>query len=309
MEIIRLSTRLLEILSSGDLRRVLFSHRVNVVRLLGLLLGLLVFVQYALLPPAALAAGNAYTPDATISGDVKAEAPVNKIGALLLADATAFLNSGTMEVHGKGPEGSNQTLLTGTVLNEQVNGTGANRIIRGICYFTGGTSLSALCTKSGRADRVKTTNGDVLEGAISAVGADGLTVQTASGAQRVAANSIQCLDSSCAFEFELSHGSKMKFGKCTVQMAAVKTTRVSTAATTTTTHSRAVKIFVALLLVAGIATAIAVPIAVSHHHHRNNNQANLIAQQILLKQRSSSMSSQVSSVISNPFSSSSSSGP
>lgn len=270
------------------------------MKFLASLLSILILVQCTFAPSAS-AFGSSYTPDDS-PAEIKATAPVNKIGALLLADATVFLSNATLEVHGKGPDNADKTLLSGPVLNMQVTGTEPNRTIRGICYFTAGLSLNAICVKADHPDRVKTTDDQILEGTISGVGPDGLSVQTASGLQRVDSRRIRCVDSSCAFEFELTSDRHVKFGKCAMLTTQLKSQHQRN--TARSPHSRAFKVTVVLLLAAGIATAIAVPVAVSGHHHHRNNGANALATQIYLQQRQGGMNSQVGSVLSNPFSNS-----
>jgi len=189
--------------------------------------------------------------------DINTSVPVNKIGTLLLADATAILTSTTIEVTTKGPDGNQQTALKGQLLNAtSIGGT-----IKAIAYFTGGTQFSNLCT--GGPGRIKTASGDVLEGAISNISAEGLTC----GGQRIAASDLKCVDSPCAFEMTAS-SSKISFKHCTVTAAAEKPTKVKSVGE----HQTAKRILVVVALLAIVAVAVAVPVAVacsSRHHHRS----------------------------------------
>jgi hypothetical protein len=276
-------------------------------------------LQYSFLPQA-FAATATFRADSTGSGTVNAQVPVNKIGALLLADATAFLSNNNIEVHSKSQDGNDQSVLNGTLFNTRVIGSGASRRLKGIAFFLGGGKLGDLCHKTGREDRVKTMDGQVLTGAISDVGPDGLTI----GGQRVPASNLQCVDSPCAFDFEVAlsgaadaagavtgEASRMTFSHCAVIPAAkvererpVKTTPVAIS-TSTSEDKHGARVLLVTALVLGIATAIAVPVAISashhHHHHRNRfNEQQLLEQELLLS-RTQSVSSQLNSSLRNPF--------
>jgi hypothetical protein len=276
------------------------------VRPIVFLLAVLFATQYTCLLPA-------YAATATFSAEgAQAEVPVNKIGALLLADAAAFINNSTIEVRSK-TQNNNQSLLNGTVFNTEVRGAGASRHIHGMAFFQGGSSIGGLCKKGSAPERVRTSSGEILEGAISGVAADGLSV----GGSRVPASNISCIDSPCAFEFDIAlsgasggasgtgEASKISFSQCNVPAA----TKVKVKQSSSSEGSTKARVIVSMLLVAGLATAIAVPIAVgcSHrHHHRHNNgaQQQLLLQQELLQQ--SRMRTGLTQTISNPFNSSSS---
>jgi hypothetical protein len=214
------------------------------VKFLGFFLSLLLIVQQSCYQ-------RGYAADG-----INTSVPVNKIGTLLLADATAILTSTTIEVTTKGPDGNQQTALKGQLLNA----TTAGGTIKAIAYFTGGTQFSNLCT--GGPGRVKTASGDVVEGAISNVSAEGLTC----GGQRIASSDLKCVDSPCAFEMTAS-SSKISFKHCTVAAAAEKPTKVKSVGE----HQTAKRVLVVVALLAIVAVAVAVPVAVAcsnRHHHR-----------------------------------------
>jgi hypothetical protein len=225
-----------------------FSSEDMVVKILGLFLSFLLVLQVTCFPQIASAAGVTYT--STGGGGVQAQIPVNKIGALLLVDAVAFLNNDVIEVKGqvKGHEGQNQTLLTGTIMNTSISGSGGSRTIHGKVSFSGGASISSL--------KVTTYDFDLpLSGCAG--------TSTVSG--------------------ECSH---MTFTQCHEPVASkpTKTTKISS----TAEHHLGKKIIVCVALAAIVATAIAVPVAVCcachGHHHGNNNNGIALAQAIWANQ-------------------------
>jgi len=286
------------------------------VRLIALILILVFAIETTLYSPAAYAATATFN-----SGDSTAQAqiPVNKIGALLLADATAFLNGSMIEVKGKAPDNTDQTLLSGTAFNTHIVGSGSNRAIRGTAIFQGGFSFASLTRAGDKPARVQTTSGEIIEGAISDISPTGISV----GGRSIDASALKCVDSPSAFEFEIplsgsagvssvtGEASRIKFSSCSVSAPArIKEKKPSTVSAVQ--HPTRTKVIIALVLIACVATAIAVPIAVSagRRRHRNNNNNDLavrILQQQALTNSRRSMQQEVSSVIQNPFSSSSSS--
>jgi hypothetical protein len=113
------------------------------MRLLSVVLSLVLFLQMTCWLPASDAAAT-YDP----ANGVKAEGvPVNKIGALLLADAVAFLNNDTIQVQTKGPNNTTQNVLTGKISDVTVSGSGASATVHGTCVFDGGTRVSEACPK------------------------------------------------------------------------------------------------------------------------------------------------------------------
>src|SRR5262249_45312842 len=154
----------------------------------------------------------------------------------------------------------NQSSLQGTVLNSRVIGAGASRHIQGIAFFQGGASIGSLCKKGSRPERVKTSNGEVLEGAISAVTAEGLNI----GGSQASAGNITCIDSPCAFEFDIplsgasgtsnvsGEARSMSFSQCNVPAA----TKVKVKQTSSSEGSTKTRVIVCIALAAIIATAV-----------------------------------------------------
>jgi len=277
---------------------------------LAALLALLIAIQYT-------SCLHALSATATFSGNgAQAQVPVSKIGALMLADAVAFLNNDSIEVRSKSSQDSSQNMLQGTVLNTEIRGAGASRHIHGIAFFQSGSSLGGVCKKGGGPERVKTSSGEILSGAISNVTADGLNV----GSSRVPAGGISCIDSPCAFEFDIplsgasgtssvtGEASKISFSQCNLPVTTTKVREKEPKVSSGEPNTK-MRIVVCTLLLAGIATAIAVPIAVGphRHHHRHRDNSQQILLQRFLAERARTPTESVMQSISNPFGSSSSS--
>jgi hypothetical protein len=217
-----------------------FNSEDAVVRFLGFLLSLLVVLQLTSFPQIAFAADATYSQ----SSGVQAQVPVNKIGALLLVDAVAFLSNESVEVQGKvkGQEGqNNQTLLTGNITDRSITGSGASRTIHGKIRFTGGPLLADI-------GKSKTFDFEV-----PLTGCTGTT--TVAG---------QCSHMSCT-------------PAATHEPVVTKPTKTTKISTSTGEHCTAKRVIVTIACAALVATAIAVPVAVCcatrHHGHKNNNAA------------------------------------
>jgi hypothetical protein len=239
------------------------------VRSFALLLSFLAIFTYATFLPALAAA--TFSTDATGHGAVQGQVPVNKIGALLLADTIAMISNQTMEVKSNNSSNNGQSLLSGQIFNaQQMPGGG----IKGSVIFTAGARLAELCKKGGM-ERVQTSSGDIIEGQIAGVSADGLDVTMSNGTTRhVDGGSLKCIDAPCAFEFNIaSGGSRMAFSHCT--LASVVQVKQPKQHVSTGGSDRMRKIVLTSVIVLAIATAIAVPIAVgvgTHHRHRHNRR-------------------------------------
>jgi hypothetical protein len=273
------------------------------VKFVASLLSLLLVLTYIVRVPA-YAASATFSSDPAGHGSVSGQASVNKIGALLLADASAFLSSTTIEVKSNNSSASDQPLLSGQILQA----TQAGGHIRGIAFFQGGTKFAQMCTKGG-VERLSTTGGDVLEGTIAGVTADGIDITLASGATRhVDGAQLKCVDAGCAFEFDLAaNSSKMTFSHCTMPhtVQVKQTSSQAHAQVTSDGVSRTRKIILACVVLTAIAVAIAVPIAVgvsSHHHHHNHNntQQTELNNLLLLRSRQTSSPSTFNSFSSFP---------
>src|SRR5262245_46463976 len=126
------------------------------VKFVSLLLSFLLVFTYTTSIPV-LAVSTNFSTDSSGKGAVSAQVPVNKIGALLLADATAFLSQQSIEVKSNKSTSGDQPLLTGTLFNAKETGGK----VKGLVLFTGGSKFSSLCSKGGT-ERIKTSSGDVI---------------------------------------------------------------------------------------------------------------------------------------------------
>lgn len=289
------------------------------MKFIALTLAIVFGIQSTCWIPSADAAVATFTTNAAGPPSAQAEVPVNKIGALLLADATAFLNGNNIEVRAKKPDDTIETLLKGTALNTAIVGSGANRRITGIAFFQSGSSFAGLSRKPERPDKIQTASGDICEGAITNVSPDGLNC----GSRRVPASQLKCVDSPYAFQFEIplmsasgvnnisGEANSIEFSSCIVQPAPVvqkapRETKVKVSSGGGI--STRTKVIVGLLLLAGIATAIAVPIAVASSRRGNNNRHRdeealaLLIRQRQLHAQESAVQSQLSSSLVSPFS-------
>jgi hypothetical protein len=252
------------------------------VRSFALLLSFLALFTYASFLPALAAA--TFSTDATGHGAVQGQVPVNKIGALLLADTIAMISNQTMEVKSNNSSSNTPSLLSGQIFNaQQMPGGG----IKGSVIFTAGTKLSQICRRSGM-ERIQTSTGDIIEGQITGVAPDGIDLLTPDGnAKHIDGASLKCIDAPCAFEFNIaSNGSRMAFSHCT--LASVVQVKQPKQHVSTGGSDRMRKIVLTSVILLGIATAIAVPIAVGvgthHHHHRRNRDTDIVTQTYIREQ-------------------------
>lgn len=265
------------------------------MKVIPLLLSLLLVIQYTCWLPS-FAAQASFD---TSTGAIKTQVPVNKVGTLLLADATAILTATAITITAVGTSGASETVLQGQILNPQTTGTGSTRTIQGIANFDQGTRLDEL-GKVGKT-KVKTNSGEVLEGPISEVTADGLTI----AGQRILSSNLSCIDSPRAFEFTINltgvsgagggiagEAASISFKRCKVTgSASSKTEKVSKVGSHTT--AKRVAVCVALLAIVAVAIAVPVAVACSRRGHNNNNdvQRQILLNQIVANQRASSSSS------------------
>lgn len=238
------------------------------MRLLASFMGIIVMVQL-LLPFRAMA---------DIS-DVSGKVSCNKIGSLLIAEGFASITSTTISISGKS-QGSSQSsdLLQGILIKPQTVTTGGHTTINSMCYFTQGPSLGGLSSAS-CGERVDLLDGSTVAGPISSISAD----QVVAGGRTVAMSAVKNIHSPHVFNVKVSAAggkpSSIAFSPTCIKIAAttVRTQTTKTTKTTTKTsstsheHSTAAKLVAVGVVGCVVATAIAVPLAVTlgHHHHRN----------------------------------------
>ncbi len=172
----------------------------------------------------------------------------------------------------------NVTQLSGNTFKTSMSGN----TVRGQAYFDNGPKLQSIDAQS-NSDYVELTDGSRVNGPVSNVTNEGLRC----GGQEIAMSSVASIHSARVYNFTCTTGAnpKMTFTSTAGKPVVVKTTKTSTSSGD---HKTATKVIVTGLVLAGIACAIAIPIAVCCGGSRNNsnrNQQNL-ANALLLQQLS-----------------------
>ena len=239
------------------------------MRFLALFLSVVFAFQMTIFPHAAYA-DVAY--DAA-SGP-KGEAPVNKVGSLLLAGGLAVM-AGTAITIATASSSGNVTQLSGNTFKTSMSGN----TVRGQAYFDNGPKLQSIDAQS-NSDYVELTDGSRVNGPVSNVTNEGLRC----GGQEIAMSSVASIHSARVYNFTCTTGAnpKMTFTSTAGKPVVVKATKSSSSSGE---HSTATRVIVTGLVLAGIACAIAIPIAVGGGRRRNNDQQNL-ANALLIQQLS-----------------------
>lgn len=235
------------------------------MRFLALFLSVLFAFQVSFFPYAAMA-DVSYDAAAGIKG----EAPVNKVGSLLLAGGLAVMAGTAITITTTTSSGT-ATQLSGNTFKTSVTGD----TVRGQTYFDNGPKLSEIDAQSS-SDYVELTDGSRVQGPVSNVTNEGLRC----GGQQISMNSVASIHSARVFNFTCKTGAspKMTFTPTAVKVAAVKTTS-SSSSSSSGGHSTMTKVIVTGAVLAGIACAIAIPIALCAG--RGNDNRNQQAQQQL----------------------------
>ena len=234
-------------------------------------LSLLFFAQCAFwAPPAETAAINFGGGGSGLSGEV----PCNKVGALLLADATVLLNGTEIKVHGKvkGKSQPSSDLLTGILVKTQVP-SGKSGIVNAYAYFSGGPSLGSLPV-SCCDEHCDLGDGSTVQGPISDITESTLNC----GGHTIPLNSITAIHSPRVFRLALkvANGEAASCGLTATCTPGTPATKIKAKTSSTGPGIIAVAAIVTVLG-AAIAIPIAVPIACSHHHHNNDNSQQELA--------------------------------
>jgi hypothetical protein len=246
------------------------------LKLIALVLSVVLFAQLNLLALPACADAVSFTPGGqTTSGELQGKVPA-KVGALLAADAMIILNGRDFKIDSKTSSTSAATtdLLAGILLNPKIEGSPDSKNITGYAFFTGGAKYERLL-KTHCHESVSLYNGTELTGKISSINSDSLTIDTASGPQKVAIADISAIHSARAYKFSMPVSPSADPAK-PIAADVPKLVFTPTCVTISggVTKSSTVKKVLIVMAAAGIvATAIAVPIAVataSHHHHSSN---------------------------------------
>ncbi len=208
----------------------------------------------------------------------KGEAPVNKVGSLLLAGGLAVM-AGTAITIATASSSGNVTQLSGNTFKTSMSGN----TVRGQAYFDNGPKLNSIDSQSS-SDYVELTDGSHVNGPVSNVTSEGLRC----GGQEISMSSVASIHSARVFNFTCTTGAnpKMSFTSTAGKPVAVKPAKTSSSKSSGE-HSTATKVIVTGLVLAGVACAIAIPIALCCGRNRNNNRneqaQNQLAQQLLLQ--------------------------
>jgi hypothetical protein len=202
---------------------------------------------------------------------VSGQAPVNKVGALLLTEGLAIMSANTIEIQGHAPNGPKQTQLQGKIFKTAQTPNG----VKGHVYFDRGPGLASL-DATNCDEFVKMMDGTKVSGPISEVTDNAITCARRS----IPMNEVKDISSARVFRFTSSLGDKPHLNFEPTCVKGVASTKVHPKSTSSSDGFPIGKV---LLIVAGgclIATAIAVPIAVHngverrHDHHKNADTYN-----------------------------------
>jgi hypothetical protein len=251
-------------------------------------------------PLTALAADVKFTP-ATSSAPISidAQVPVNKIGALLLADGVCIMTGTTIVVMGKaGPSAPHQAQVQGHIVNNQLTTNGKVGQINGKAYFDHGPSLKTLGEP--KEERVVLHNGHIYNGHIVSVDDHVISLQQAQGGEnvRVPLQDVRAIHSPHVYNYTVNikadnvmsqtdsftaHATRINFQPTTnTHVASIKNSN-------SLRHPTVKQVVIGTAVVLGVATAIAVPIAVgvaAHNHHAHQiaqQNSNRIAQALLIR--------------------------
>jgi hypothetical protein len=259
-----------------------------VVRFVSLLLSLLIAFQmtcYSIASAQVSFSGNA------MSG----QAPVNKVGALLLTEGLAIMSANAIEITGKGQNGPKQTQLKGKIFKTTQTANG----VKGHVFFDQGPGLASL-DAANCDEYVKMTDGTKVSGPISDVADNAITCARRS----IPMNEVAEVHSARVFKLSSSLGDKPHMNLDSTCVKGVATTKVHPKSTSSGGDFPLGKVLLAATIVGVVTCAIVLPIvipqAVKHHHHHQLNtrgQNNVVYNKLnkILHPSSSSSSSSNSS--------------
>ncbi len=239
------------------------------MRFLALFLSVVFAFQMTIFPHAA------YADVSYDASGPKGEAPVNKVGSLLLAGGLAVM-AGTAITIATASSSGNVTQLSGNTFKTSCSGN----TVRGQTYFDNGPKLQSIDAQS-NSDYVELTDGSRVNGPVSNVTNEGLRC----GGQEISMSSVASIHSARVYNFTCTTGAnpKMTFTPTAGKPVAVKPAKTSSSGENHT----AAKVIVCGLILAGVACAIAIPIALTAGRHKNNNNGQQqLANAILLQQLS-----------------------
>lgn len=276
------------------------------MRGLATILSALLFIQFTCWGLPAEAATIQFAPaGAAGEGTFVGEVTADKIGKLKLNHGTIAVKGNLVDVLVAGVDPTQKkTVLSGVVYKNRVVGSGSHAKLEGGCFFTSGTAINEIDDPNCE-EMIDIADGGVVAGHVVAINHEEVTVEQKNGERRrIAMATVVKIHSPRAFTFSIAiaavagaaiatgtafsaTGDQMSF--CPTITAKAAAPHVAKApsegkAAKVQTSSQGVsagKICVITAVLLGIATAIAVPVAVgvaSGGHHHNNNAANQLAE-------------------------------
>lgn len=236
---------------------------------------ILLLLCQLLLPLRALA--EPITFDKTKSA-IQGQLPVDKIGALLLSEGFASFAGTAVTITGK-PELSAQTqsLLQGTLVKPEVTIAGSQSALTGTVYFNDGPALSTLEDKKFK-EKISLTDATTVTGPISSITADQIVV----GGKTIDLSKVATITSPRVFKIHVAldlivppvpgqpisgNASSVQFISTSPTLAGSTTANNNPPERGKGHHHVIVKVIAVVALGCIIATAIALPIALSGGSH------------------------------------------
>ncbi|HEY9783990.1 MAG TPA: hypothetical protein V6D17_01220 [Candidatus Obscuribacterales bacterium] len=231
------------------------------MRLLAMFLAVVTAFQFSCFP-IAVSAQVSYSSSTGVSG----KAPVNKVGALLIADGIAILSATTVAIATSTSSGATQAQLSGNVF--KVQQIDANTV-RGQSFFNDGPGLDKIKVARSQ-DRVVTKDGTKIDGRISNITSDMVSID----GRTIPMDQVEEVHSDRVYNFtcKLGEAPKITFSPTWIKGEAPAVTK---APSSSHEHSPITKILVIGGLMAGLACAITLPIVIplaTRNNHRDNNQ-------------------------------------
>lgn len=232
----------------------------------------------------------------TVSGD----APVRRVGKIKLPDGVAVLSENRIDILFDSVDLTQKTgtsekkrSLSGTCFGMTTGVSKGRPCVTGYAYIDGGTSFSEI-DQPGVTDSISLTDGTACHGQITSVTSDHVTVTTSGGEKQIDITKIKDVSSPRVFTVSFPYAEdgrsfEAKFTSTDDTKVGVSSPDDVKKQSLTQNHSnRKKKIVFAIVVACLVATAIAVPIAVSaggRHHNNSNNELNQIALRNLFASR------------------------
>jgi hypothetical protein len=202
---------------------------------------------------------------------ISGQAPVNKVGALLLTEGLAIMSANAIEISGKGPNGPKQSQLKGKIFKTTQTANG----VKGHVYFDQGPGLASL-DASNCDEYVKMVDGTKVTGPISDVSDNAITCARRS----IPMNEVSEVHSARVFKLASSLGDKPHMNLEPTCVKGVATTKVHPKSTKTSDGFPIGKALLVATLIGVTTCAIVLPITITNHvrerhdHHKNADTYN-----------------------------------